>query len=334
VRRVRRRQATYVATAAAVSVAVVASVAVGTASLLGRAGDEPAVAPMTSGTEHGVSIAYPRGWVLTGGFGVLEPLGQMNDQRPVLGLSPSGDARPLCPREGGDDVWLDLERMPLTLHGPGARPWPVTLEPATVSAAVPSSIGTCSTDWRYWTAGWTTAGRTFRAVVAVGPNATEGDVASVRTAFASLSFEPIGVHPDRTVVLLDGVASTGPWYLLALHAHGAPEVFLARGGGGGSGLRAGPADEVQAVFDHLGQPGPSPGAYFGFVPRETATLEVRRSTVAGLEPVSLRIPNAIAADRDAFFMQTPSGAVARLVAIDATGRVIGHYDIGGPRTSN
>jgi hypothetical protein len=293
-----------------------------------------------TGAEHGVSIAYPQGWRLdaNAGMGLGEQLylmhGLMRGRYPraVLSLSPTGNAEPGCPLDGHDPAFLDVERLPLTLNGPASRSWPVSLVPVPASVAVSYDAPSCVAGWRYWSATWTSGGRTFRATGAAGPSATTRDVDALMRSFASMHFERVATRPEPIVTLLSGVRDSRPWYLVAMRDRPGFELSLSLGGGESSGVGGRPQHgrELAAVDGYLGEPGTDrPGAYFGYVPVGTTELVARGRTIGNLRPTILDVPDEISRTYDAFFMETPRGAVGTLLALDAGGNVLGRVSVGG-----
>ena len=322
----RRRQASVAALVGGTALALVAAIVAGATYLLPAERVVPAVEPVTSGTLNGITITYPRDWVLidpdAAGLNGPDPT-TVVVPRLILALAPTdpGDAFG-CPglAEGvGPAFLMTVQEEPLALTGAASAPWPVSLEPMDVGAAESG----CYPGWGFQQAAWTAEGRTFEARVGLAPDVSDADRTALLHAFASMRFEsPAG--GTTSAVLASGTAGGQGWELIAGRQAGALTLDLqGETIGSGAGGYDASSKELQVTSAVFGEGEGAEMVIFGAVPTEVVRVEAVPAVggpAASAE--TLDVPNEIDPTLDAFVMVLPPDTPIDLTAYDTDGNVV------------
>lgn len=337
-RSVRRRQAVFGGAVALAGLAVVAGVVAGATTLLSMEnGPEPAaLGPQTTGTMNGITITYPQTWQLidpdTAGLNGSPMMGESPLPRIVLALAPTEAPEAFgCPGRAGAgetaSFLMTIQEEPLASDGPAATPWPGKLEPLGVDA----SESACYQGWEFLRAGWTAAGRTFEARVALAPKASDEERAALFAAFASMTFEPSG--EGGSVVLTRGTAGGENWQLVASRATGGLglEIVGETTEAGAAGLVASSV-HIQASDIVLGSGADAERVIFGAVPERVVRVDTS-SQYSLVSTFVLDVPNEIDPDLNAFVLVSGRELPMMLSGYDASGKVVATGSVGGAQPS-
>lgn len=324
-RKTGRRQGATIVTGLLAGTALVAASIVGLRTIRTADRGVPADQPTVTTTINGISITHPERWVVVdpedAGLNGPEPTPDL--PRLVLAVSPvdPGDAWG-CPglSQGSAPTFLmTVQDEPLALTGPDAAPWPVELQPMNVDAAE----GGCYPGWEFLRAGWSQAGRTFEARVGLSPHVSDAEREALLTAFASMTFEPVGDGP-ASVVLATGTAGGEGWQLIASRGTDGLELMLqGESSGNGMGGFDPTPNELQSSSIVIGEGGERERVIFGAVPAEAVRVGVWVVIDdEGLFPV-LDVPDTIDARLNAFVVSVADvERSVRLVAYGAEGDVV------------
>jgi hypothetical protein len=159
-------------------------------------------------TADGVTIDVPGGWSLVPCSELAET---SNCGDLAFILSNSGVSSPDlgCPKEEGTfgrTVFMMVQNLPRKALGAHPDLWPVRLTPTEVDDQ-------CFVGWRFSTAMWNDAGRSFYAVAGVAPGSSAADRAALLTAFGSMSFGP-ATPPMPPPALESGSAAGHEWQVV------------------------------------------------------------------------------------------------------------------------
>jgi hypothetical protein len=337
-RSVRRRQAVFAGLVGLSAVVVVAGVVAGAGLLLSKPGGTVPAAETTTGTLNGITITYPQAWHLIdpdeAALNGSPTMGESPLPRIVLALAPTQAPEAFgCPDRAAEGdaapLLMTIQEEPLAVDGPSAAPWPARLEPMGVDA----SDSGCYAGWEFQRAGWTVSGRTFEARVGFSPEASDDERDDLFSAFASMTFEPLG-STATSVVLAQGTAGGEDWQLVASRDKSGLSIeIVAETTGTGVGAPDDASTDLQATDAVFGSGSQAERVVFGVVPEGVVRVE---ASTAGGPTVSgevLDVPSEIAQNLNAFVLVVDPGRPVQLTGYDASGQVVATGSIGGAVSS-
>ena len=325
-RSARRRQVVFAGVVGLSALAIVAGVVAGASLLLPAERSVPGVEPVTSGTLNGITITYPRSWVLIDpdAEGLNGPGPGTEMPRIVLALAPSDPGNSFgCPglADGVTPSFLmTVQEMPHARAGKGSAAWPVSLEPF----GVDGSESACYPGWEFLAAVWTAEGRSFDARIGLSPDATEEDREALFGAFESMTFEPS--TDTGAVILATGTAGGEEWQLIATRqVDGLVLSLEAESTGTGTGDYDPSSDALRLTTFVAGDDERAIRIVFGAVPAAAAGVRYEVSGEGpdpGPPPEIFDVPDQIDPSLNAFLFTIGEGQIAMVEALDSSGTVI------------
>jgi hypothetical protein len=272
---------------------------------------------------HGVAVTIPDDWIWIDPavVGMPEPLGGAPHVIAVLSASDPSSLLDCTQQHRSDQFLLTLRQRPFAEEGPASHLWPVPLTPL----ASNTSLGQCYADWKFLSATWTEAGRSFEARVGIGPNVSAEDRQALFAAFSSMTFKPMYSGPTSATVA-SGATAGEEWSVTA--GRDADGLVLSvdwTDGGAESGGFRDTNDAIHARVVVL-KPG-DPGALllYGAVQAGVARLDWVRNGASSAAGITIAdVPNELDPQLDAFAVEVTSADLpCRLIAYGADGMKLG-----------